>query len=83
MKLSPEIKELGKKFKVYGGDNAPYIWLEVGKDSWQFFDDLLNKCAVVGTPGSGFGTGGQGYLRLTAFGSRENTLKALERIKKL
>ncbi|MBQ6224464.1 MAG: aminotransferase class I/II-fold pyridoxal phosphate-dependent enzyme, partial [Campylobacter sp.] len=76
-------EELGKKFKVYGGDNAPYIWLEVGKDSWQFFDELLNKCAVVGTPGSGFGTGGQGYFRLTAFGSRENTLKALERIKKL
>ena len=75
--------ELGKKFKVYGGENAPYIWLEVGKDSWQFFDELLNKCAVVGTPGSGFGVGGQGYFRLTAFGSRENTLKALERIKKL
>lgn len=78
------IKEvLSKKFKVYGGDNAPYIWLEVGKDSWQFFDELLNKCAVVGTPGSGFGIGGQGYFRLTAFGSRENTLKALERIKNL
>lgn len=76
-------EELGKKFKVYGGENAPYIWLEVGKDSWQFFDELLNKCAVVGTPGSGFGVGGQGYFRLTAFGSRENTLKALERIKKL
>lgn len=78
------IKEtLSKKFKVYGGDNAPYIWLEVGKDSWQFFDELLNKCAIVGTPGSGFGQGGQGYFRLTAFGSRENTLKALERIKNL
>lgn len=76
-------EELSKKFKVYGGENAPYIWLEVGKDSWQFFDELLNKCAVVGTPGSGFGQGGQGYFRLTAFGSRENTLKALERIKKL
>ena len=76
-------EELGKKFKVYGGENAPYIWLEVGKDSWQFFDELLNKCAVVGTPGSGFGEGGKGYFRLTAFGSRENTLKALERIKKL
>lgn len=78
------IKEtLSKKFKVYGGENAPYIWLEVGKDSWQFFDELLNKCAIVGTPGSGFGEGGKGYFRLTAFGSRENTLKALERIKNL
>ena len=48
-----------------------------------FFDKLLNNCAVVGTPGSGFGEGGKGYFRLTAFGSRENTLKALERIKKL
>ncbi|MBR4508394.1 MAG: LL-diaminopimelate aminotransferase [Elusimicrobiaceae bacterium] len=76
-------EELGKKFKVYGGENAPYIWLEVPCDSWQFFDELLNKCAVVGTPGSGFGEGGKGYFRLTAFGSRENTLKALERIKKL
>jgi LL-diaminopimelate aminotransferase len=76
-------EELGKKFKVYGGENAPYIWLEVAMDSWQFFDKLLNNCAVVGTPGSGFGEGGKGYFRLTAFGSRENTLKALERIKKL
>jgi LL-diaminopimelate aminotransferase len=78
------IKEaLSKKFKVFGGENAPYIWLEVACDSWQFFDELLNKCAVVGTPGSGFGEGGKGYFRLTAFGSRENTLKALERIKTL
>jgi len=71
--------------KVFGGVNAPYIWLKTpeGYDSWQFFDKLLNEVYVVGTPGVGFGPSGQGYFRLTAFGSRENTIKAIERVKSL
>lgn len=71
-------------FTVYGGVNAPYIWLKVPErmSSWEFFDDLLKKAQVVGTPGVGFGQGGEGFFRLTAFGTRENTLKALERIKR-
>ena len=77
------LKDLG--YNVYGGQNAPYIWLEVpkGQTSFGFFELLLNKCALVCTPGAGFGEAGEGYCRLTAFGSRENTLEALERIKKL
>ncbi|AGC67957.1 LL-diaminopimelate aminotransferase DapL [Thermoclostridium stercorarium subsp. stercorarium DSM 8532] len=69
--------------KVFGGVNSPYIWLKTpeGYDSWQFFDKLLNNAHVVGTPGVGFGPSGEGYFRLTAFGSRENTVKAIERIK--
>lgn len=72
-------------YNVSGGVNAPYIWLETPKDmtSWQFFDYLLKEANVVGTPGSGFGPGGEGYFRLTAFGTYENTLEAIERIKKL
>ncbi|MCL6589415.1 MAG: LL-diaminopimelate aminotransferase [Firmicutes bacterium] len=72
-------------FKVYGGANAPYIWLKTPKNlsSWEFFDKLLHEVQIVGTPGSGFGPSGEGYFRLTAFGSRENTEKAMERIKKL
>ena len=72
-------------FTVYGGKNAPYIWLKLpdGITSWEFFDKLLNEVGVVGTPGSGFGPSGEGYFRLTAFGSRENTIEAIERIKKL
>lgn len=71
-------------FTVYGGKNAPYIWLKVpeGYTSWEFFDKLLNEVCVVGTPGSGFGPSGEGYFRLTAFGSRENTIEAIERIEK-
>jgi len=71
--------------KVFGGVNAPYIWLKTpdGYDSWQFFDKLLKDAHVVGTPGVGFGPSGEGYFRLTAFGSRENTIKAIERIKNL
>ncbi|MFC5532205.1 LL-diaminopimelate aminotransferase [Cohnella yongneupensis] len=70
---------------VYGGVNAPYIWLQTpnGLDSWAFFDKLLSEANIVGTPGVGFGQSGQGYFRLTAFGSRENTEKAVERITKL
>ncbi len=72
-------------FEVYGGVNAPYIWLKTpeGMNSWEFFDYLLERANVVGTPGSGFGPSGEGYFRLTAFGSYENTLAALERIRGL
>ncbi|MBH5316879.1 LL-diaminopimelate aminotransferase [Paenibacillus sp. GSMTC-2017] len=71
--------------EVFGGVNAPYIWLKTpkGMDSWSFFDKLLNEANIVGTPGVGFGQSGQGYFRLTAFGSRENTEKAVDRIRKL
>lgn len=70
-------------FVVYGGINSPYVWLKVpeGLTSWEFFDELLENANVVGTPGSGFGRYGEGYFRLTAFGTRENTIEAIERIK--
>jgi len=69
---------------VYGGVNAPYIWLKTpgGMSSWEFFDKLLSECHVVGTPGSGFGPSGEGYYRLSAFGDRNQVLEAVERIKK-
>ncbi len=72
-------------YAVYGGVNAPYIWLRTpeGMKSWDFFDMLLEKASVVGTPGSGFGPSGEGYFRLTAFGSHENTAEAVRRIKEL
>lgn len=72
-------------FTVSGGINAPYIWLQTpsGMTSWEFFDYLLTNANVVGTPGSGFGPSGEGYFRLTAFGTYENTLEALKRIKAL
>jgi LL-diaminopimelate aminotransferase len=63
-----------------GGDNAPYIWVNVGRDSWAFFDLLLEKAQVVCTPGVGFGKCGEGHVRISAFNSRENVEKALERI---
>jgi LL-diaminopimelate aminotransferase len=71
--------------KVYGGINAPYIWLKTpqGMGSWDFFDQLLNEAQVVGTPGAGFGAAGEGYFRLSAFAHRENVEKALDRIEKL
>ena len=71
-------------FTVYGGINSPYIWLKVpqGMTSWEFFDKLLEEANIVGTPGSGFGTQGEGYFRLTAFGTKENSLEAIERIKR-
>ena len=77
------LKEQG--YTVYGGVNAPYIWLRTpeGMKSWDFFDMLLEKANVVGTPGSGFGPSGEGYFRLTAFGSHENTAEAVRRIKEL
>jgi LL-diaminopimelate aminotransferase len=70
-------------FQVYGGVNAPYIWLKVpaGLTSWGFFDKLLDEANVVGTPGSGFGSCGEGYFRLSAFGFRENVEEAIERIR--
>lgn len=74
------LKEAG--IKVFGGVNAPYIWLKTPNDmkSWDFFDKLLQEANVVGTPGVGFGPSGEGYFRLTAFGERENTKEAVERI---
>ena len=81
--ISEGLKHAG--YEVYGGVNAPYIWLKTpdAMTSWEFFDYLLEKANVVGTPGSGFGPSGEGYFRLTAFGSYENTLAAIERIKKI
>ena len=75
------LKKIG--YTVYGGVNAPYIWLKTPEDtgSWEFFDTLLNKAHVVATPGAGFGSAGEGYIRLTAFGRPENVKEALERIK--
>jgi len=72
-------------YTVYGGVNAPYIWLKTPKgiSSWEFFDKLLNEAHVVGTPGVGFGSAGEGYFRLTAFGSAENVKEALKRIKSI
>ena len=69
---------------VYGGVNAPYIWLKTpaGLTSWDFFDKLLSECHVVGTPGSGFGPSGEGFYRLSAFGDRANVIEAIERIQK-
>lgn len=70
-------------FTVYGGVNSPYIWLKVpeGMTSWEFFDKLLEEVNIVGTPGSGFGAHGEGYFRLTAFGTKENSMEAIERIR--
>ena len=69
-------------FTVYGGQDSPYAWLKVpeGMTSWEFFDQLLEKCGVVGTPGSGFGMAGEGFFRLTAFNTKENTEKAVKLI---
>lgn len=80
--ISDGLKAAG--FEIYGGINSPYIWLKINGNmtSWEFFDELLEKVNIVGTPGSGFGPNGEGYFRLTAFGSREDTIKAIDRIKK-
>lgn len=81
--ISECMDRLGIKYT--GGKNSPYIWLKCpdGMNSWQFFDCLLENAQVVGTPGSGFGRNGEGFFRLTAFGGREETEEALERIEKL
>jgi len=71
--------ELG--FHYVGGDNSPYIWVLAERDSWEFFDLLLDRAGVVCTPGAGFGKCGQGYIRLSAFNSHENVEKAMERIR--
>ncbi len=70
---------------VYGGNNSPYIWVKTpdGMSSWEFFDRLLDSCHIVGTPGCGFGPSGEGYLRLTAFNTHENTVEAVSRIRSL
>lgn len=75
---------LGCGLKVYGGENAPYLWVKApkGLTSWKFFDKLLYEVNIVGTPGVGFGPSGEGYLRLTAFGDRDDTLEAMARLKK-
>jgi LL-diaminopimelate aminotransferase len=77
------MKEAG--YEVFGGVNAPYIWMKTkdNMSSWEFFDYLLSEAQIVGTPGSGFGPGGEGYFRLTAFGSRAGSIRAIDRIKKL
>ena len=87
MKNAKTIKEglTEAGYRVVGGVNAPYIWLKTPDNmtSWEFFDYLLEKANVVGTPGAGFGPSGEGYFRLTAFGTYENTLAAIERMKQL
>ena len=75
-----EIRDLG--FDCVGGENSPYIWIDGKQDSWQFFDQLLNVAGVVCTPGAGFGTCGEGFVRLSAFNSHANVQKAMARIKK-
>jgi len=81
--IASALQELGLWFT--GGQNAPYIWLQCpgGMSSWEFFDFLLERCALVGTPGVGFGPSGEGYFRFTAFGRREQLLKAMERLRQL
>jgi LL-diaminopimelate aminotransferase len=80
--IRQDLIQLG--FKVFGGVNSPYIWFETpnGMSSWKFFHQLLYEHQVVGTPGVVFGTSGEGYMRFTGFSSRENTIVALDRIKK-
>ena len=72
-------------YTVYGGINAPYIWLKTpnGVSSWEFFDILLNKAHVVGTPGAGFGSAGEGFVRLTAFATPDNVKEAMKRFQKI
>ncbi|HSO18171.1 MAG TPA: LL-diaminopimelate aminotransferase [Desulfosarcina sp.] len=74
------MQELG--YTSIGGENAPYIWVSTGGDSWAFFDMLLEKAAVVCTPGAGFGTCGEGYIRISAFNSRDNVIAAIARIRR-
>lgn len=78
--IRQQLAEVG--IQVYGGVNAPYVWVKTpdGLSSWEFFDKLLHTCHVVGTPGSGFGSAGEGYLRLSAFNSRANVEEAMRRI---
>jgi len=84
MKNAKAIKECleGLGYQVFGGVNAPYIWLKTpdGMDSWSFFDKLLSEHHIVGTPGVGFGPNGEGYFRLTAFASKASTDEAIKRL---
>jgi LL-diaminopimelate aminotransferase len=75
------IKELG--FDYVGGENSPYVWIDGQRDSWEFFDILLNKAGVVCTPGAGFGRCGNGYIRISAFNSHENVAAAMQRIRQV
>lgn len=81
--IADTMDEIGIKY--FGGVNSPYIWLKCpnGMKSWEFFDYLLENINVVGTPGAGFGENGEGYFRLTAFGDKDNTIEAMNRLKKL
>ncbi len=81
--IKESLEKLG--IECYGGVNSPYVWLKTpaGLSSWEFFDKLLNEAGIVGTPGAGFGISGEGYFRLTAFNTKENTLKAVDRIAKM
>lgn len=81
--IKQELEKLG--MKVYGAKNSPYIWLKVpnGEKSWDFFDKLLNEAAVIGTPGVGFGSCGEGFFRFTSFGSKEDSIEFIERLKKI
>ena len=81
--IGDALRELGIFFT--GGEHSPYLWLRCpgGMDSWSFFDLLLREANVVGTPGAGFGRNGEGYFRMTAFGDRNETIEAVERMKKL
>ena len=81
--IKEKLEKVG--FTVYGGEYSPYIWLKTPNNmsSWEFFDKLLNEAGVVGTPGVGFGKAGEGYFRLTAFSSKEDTKEAIDRIIKL
>ena len=81
--MSESLQKFG--YEVFGGVNAPYVWVKTKNNltSWEFFDKLLNEANVVGTPGSGFGPSGEGYFRFSAFGERENVLKAMKRIENL
>ena len=78
--IKEKLEKVG--FIIYGGESSPYIWLKTpnGIDSWSFFDKLLNEAGVVGTPGVGFGDAGEGFFRLTAFSSKEDTKEAVDRI---
>lgn len=71
-------------FDVYGGKNAPYVWVHFpGRNSWDVFAEILEKTHLVTTPGSGFGPAGEGFIRVSAFGHRENILEASQRLKRL
>jgi len=82
VRLTGALEEKG--FKVYGGINAPYVWVEFpGKKSWELFDDLLKKCKIITTPGAGFGPSGEGFVRFSAFASKEKVERAIENLARL